>query len=75
MSTATAPGAMTGRIVTASWEHGTKVECELEDCECPEHERPPSPRGLYVTVQLDDDTLPVGLWDVTVTRVHAKDES
>lgn len=60
--------SMTGRIVTASWEHSNNVPCGLDDCECPNHELPPGPRGLFITVQLDDDTLPVGLWDVTVTR-------
>lgn len=66
------PGTeITGRIVTASFEDGiARVECGLEDCECPDHELPPRAKGTYILVRVPD-TAPVGLWDVKVERVLA----
>lgn len=52
---------LTGRIVTASWEDGTLTDCDLEDCECPEHDRDPVPPGTYVTIRLDDPDVAIGL--------------
>lgn len=59
-----------GRIVEASLIKAGDVplECGLENCECPEHEVSPWPPGTYVTVRLSED-VPVGLGDVTLTRV------
>ena len=62
--------SMTGQIVTASFEDGQGSElCGLEDCECPQHEYAPRPKGTYITVRLDSDPS-IGLWQVTVTPVE-----
>ena len=61
--------ALTGRIVTASFEDGIDrgPSCGAEDCECPDQEGEPTPAGTYITIRLDEDA-PVGLWRVAVTR-------
>lgn len=65
---------VTGRIVTASFEDGkTRVECSLEDCECPEHDWPVLPAGTYITVRLDEDCH-VGLFRVRVHTLPVESE-
>lgn len=46
---------LAGQVVTLEIQDGRRAECSLEDCECPEHEEPLPPNGLYVTVKLDDE--------------------
>lgn len=60
---------MTGQIVTASFEDGVEREtyCGLDDCECPDHEGPARPAGTYLTIRLDDEDAPIGLWRVSVS--------
>lgn len=63
--------AMTGKIVTASFESGKGgYDCGLEGCDCPDHEQEPIPAGTYITVKLDQD-WPVGLFDVEVREIDA----
>lgn len=61
--------ALTGRIVAVALEDGIEREpcCGLERCECPDHDGPPPPAGTYITILLDRD-VPVGLWNVVVSR-------
>ena len=57
---------MTGQIVTIAFEDGkSRLDCGLEDCECPEHEGRIAPAGTYVTVRLDEDHR-IGLTRATV---------
>ena len=63
-----------GQIVTASLENGkTRVECGLEDCECPEHDWPVPPAGTYITVRLDEDCQ-IGLFRVRVHTLPVESE-
>lgn len=50
---------ITGQIVGAAFEDGTFADCDLEDCECPEHGGTPPRPGVYITVKLDDENANV----------------
>lgn len=54
-----------GQIVTLDFEDGGRpAECGLDECECPSHVSGPRLPGTYVTVRLDEEYGPIGLWRV-----------
>lgn len=59
-----------GQIVSLAFEDGknNNYMCGLEDCECPDHEADPAPRGTYVTIRLDDEDADLGFWQVDIKR-------
>lgn len=58
---------ITGQIVGAAFEDGTFADCDLEDCECPEHGRTPTEPGTYITIKLDDENASVYSGPVKLT--------
>lgn len=62
-----------GTLSAVMFEDGKRIfDCGLEDCECPEHENPPLPPGVYVTVRLPEDARVPLSRDVSVTW-HTKE--
>lgn len=66
--------AMTGEIRAVAFEDGTAWPCDLEDCECPEHDTPPRRPGTYLTIRLDGGFDGAGSWRVRIHRVPVKQE-